>query len=197
MPDSDDVLGWLLFRQDDVISRRQALGVIPEARLRRLVASGRWTRPHRGVYVAHNGPLTAAQRAWVAALCAGAGRPAPLAGLSALAAHGLRGYETRQVHVYLPATMRYKAADAPPFLVVHRTRQLTRDDFHYPSPPRTTAARSVLDAAQWAPSGDRARAIIAAAFQQRLVEATDVSATLARMTWALRRDLITATLNDV
>ena len=58
-------LHWLLFKQDDVISRRQALRLMPDADLRHRVGSGLWVRAHRGVYVAHNGPLTDGQRAWV------------------------------------------------------------------------------------------------------------------------------------
>jgi len=194
--DADEALRLILFRQDDVISRRQALRVMPEARLRQLVASGRWVRPCRGVFVAHNGPLTPTQRSWVAALCAGAGRPAPLAGISALVAHGLRGYDSYLVHVYLPANMRCTVADRPKYLIVHRTRQLSRVDLHSARAPRTTAARAALDAAQWASSDDQARALITAAFQQRLVVATDMRDALARLTRVSRRDLIAATVND-
>lgn len=128
LPDDDAAdLDWLLFRQNDVIRRRQALRVMPEADLRRQLASGRWASPHRGVYVAHNGPLTVVQRAWVGVFVAGRGRTAPLAGLSALAAHGLRGYETKTVHVYIPAPCR--VLDAPHYVVVHRTRTSSRGVF--------------------------------------------------------------------
>jgi hypothetical protein len=151
-----------------VISRRQALSLMPESRLRQLVGSGRWTRPHRGVYLAHNAQLTPAQRAWIGVLAVGRGFPAPLAGVSALTAHGLRGYESWAVHVYLPQQMR--GTSVPRFVVIHRTRRLDRVDLHGASPPKTAPARSVLDAARWAGSDDRAPAIVAAAFQQRLVD---------------------------
>jgi len=59
MPRDDaSELDWLLFRQDGVISRRQALAVMRPADLRRLVATGRWTRRHYGIYVAHNSALS-------------------------------------------------------------------------------------------------------------------------------------------
>lgn len=187
-------LELLLLRQDGVISRRQALRVMTEARLRQVVACGRWTRPCRGVFVAHNGPLSYSQRVWIAALYAGHGRPALLAGLSALIAYGLRGYATDRVHVYLPVHAHCDAG--PPYLVVHRTRCLSRDDMRGAPPPRTAPARSAIDAAQWAPSDDRARAIIAAAFQQRLVDAVSMREALGRLTRVARRRLIAATIND-
>lgn len=189
----DGPLDRLLFRQDGVLSRRQALQVMPEASLRRLVSSGRWARPCRGVLVAHNGPLTRTQRAWVAALYAGRGRPAPLAGLSALVAHGLRGYPSDRVHVCLPIDMH--CPSGLPFLVVHRTRCLGPEDLHRAPPPRTAPARSVLDAARWAANDDLARTIIAAAFQQRL-DAGSMRAALGRLTRVSRRDVIVTTIND-
>jgi hypothetical protein len=91
--DDADELSWLLFRQNGVIGRRQALAEIPDARLRRYVATGRWANPYRGIYVAHNGPLDDQQCAWIGILGAGHGWLAPLAGTSALAAWELRGYE--------------------------------------------------------------------------------------------------------
>jgi very-short-patch-repair endonuclease len=63
-------------------------------------------------------------------------------------------------------------------------------------PPRTKIARSVVDAAQWARTEDEARAVIAAAFQQRLVAARDVQDVLRRLPRARRRRLITQTALD-
>jgi hypothetical protein len=57
MPADDaNELDWLLFRQDNVISHRQAVRFMSVSRLRHQVAAGRWSMPHRGVYVAHNAP---------------------------------------------------------------------------------------------------------------------------------------------
>jgi len=155
MPGNDDGdLDLLLFRQDGVLSRRQALRVMPEGR----------------------------------------GRPAPLAGLSALVAHGLRGYASDRVHVCLPGDMH--CPSGLPYLVVHRTRRLGPVDLHGTPPPRTAPARSVLDAAQWAANDDLARTIIAAAFQQRLADAEGMRDALGRLTRVARRDVIVATIND-
>ena len=74
----------LLDRQDDVISRRQALatGLQPHD-IRRLLRRREWVQVHRGVYVAHTGALSWIQRAWAAVLWAW---PAALWGESALRA---------------------------------------------------------------------------------------------------------------
>src|SRR5262245_22854866 len=187
-------LDWLLFRQDGVISRRQALRLMSDSRLRHLVVSGRWSLPHRGVYVAHNGTVTLAQRTWVGSFAAGSGRPAPLAGVTALQSYGLRGYESGVVHVYVPT--RKRSRSVPSYVIVHRTEQLARADLHHGPPPRTSPCRALLDAAQWAGSDDRARAIIAAAFQQRLVDASGMRRALGGLTQMRRRSLITMTIED-
>jgi hypothetical protein len=191
--DADD-LTWLLFCQDGVISRRQALRIMSEAHLRHLVAAGRWSRRHRGVFVAHNGPITEQQRVWIGSLAAGAGRPAPLAGSTALVTFGLRGVPSSRVHVYLPHRMR--ATSTPHYVVPHRTTALTGADYLGGHQPRTTPARSVIDAARWAESDDQARVVITAAFQQRLVDGTAMLTALARMPRFRRRNLITVTIHD-
>jgi hypothetical protein len=165
-----------------------------ESHLRHLVVSGRWSLPHRGVYVAHNGQLTHAQRIWIGSLAAGSGRSAPLAGVTALQSCGLRGYESGLVHVYVP--MRKRSRSVPSYVIVHRTEQLVRADLHHGPPPRTLPCRAVIDAAQWAASDDRARAIIAASFQQRLVDGDGMRRALARLARLRRRCLITRTIDD-
>jgi very-short-patch-repair endonuclease len=192
--DADD-LTYLLFLQDDVISRRQALRFMSARAIERRVASGRWRAAHRGVYVTHSGPVSREQMRWVAVLAAGAGRPALLAGLSALEVLGLRGYPSEAIHVLLPAGR--QDHDAPPWVIMHRTARLARSDVHdLGQPPCTMPARSLIDAAQWARDDDRARAIVAAGFQQRLVNADDMAAVLARMPRARRRALIRRAVDD-
>jgi very-short-patch-repair endonuclease len=139
--------------------------------------------------------MTAHQRPWVAALAAGHGLPAWLAGPSALTVHGMRGLDSRTVHVLIGA--QHQLRRPPPGVVVHRTRHLPRDDQHrLGRPPCTMPARSVVDAAQWARSDRDAIAVIAAAFQQRLVAAADLTPVLARMTHVKRRRLIVAAAAD-
>jgi hypothetical protein len=162
--------------------------------LRHHVNSGRWQLAHRAVFVAHNGPISPTQRRWIAALAVGNGRVAPLAGLTALDQLGLRGFASGSVHVLLPQHL--KGATAPAGVAVHRTRTLPRRDYHDGLPPCTAAARSVVDAASWAPSDDRARAIVAAAFQQRMVTFDQVNAVISDRSQILRRGLIAAAARD-
>ncbi|MGH3715792.1 MAG: endonuclease domain-containing protein [Micromonosporaceae bacterium] len=63
-------------------------------------------------------------------------------------------------------------------------------------PPQTTAARSIVDAAQWAATDQQARAIVAAGLQQRLTAADELDDVLARMPRAHRRALITEAVAD-
>jgi hypothetical protein len=201
-PDDADALTHLLFRQNNVISRRQALRMLTPSAIQHRLAKGHWQAAHRGIYLAvpaaggFAGGLTdPQQRRWVASLSAGGGRPAPLAGLSALVVHGLRGFGESDVHVLVSAWRR--DTDPPVFVVVHRSRELCREDVRWPaSPPCTFPARSLVDAAQWARHDDRARAIVAAAFQQRLVAADDVHRILESMGRVRRRDLIIEAVAD-
>jgi hypothetical protein len=195
-------LAELIGRQMGVISRRQALRHLSPDAIKRRVASGRWQAPHRGVYVTHTGPINRPERRWMAVLAAGAGRTALLGGLSALETVGFRrgylagpGRLAECLHVLVPA--RLKAVKAPAGVLVHRTSRLETADIHQlGSPPGTRPARSLIDAAQWAPDDDRARAIVAAGLQQRLVRADDMQAVLTRMPRARRRALIVEAVRD-
>ena len=185
----------LLLRQAGVLSRRQALRHLSDKAIRHRLASGRWRLAHRAVYLTHRGPMTEQERRWIACLAAGAGRPTYLAGASALAVLGLRGYPSKLIHVLVPAHRR--DTDPPAGVVVHRTRSLPVEDRHVNgSPPCTMPVRSLLDAAQWARSDDEAVMIIAAGFQQRLVRARDVQPVLERMPRLRRRGVIVSAVAD-
>lgn len=184
-PDEAGELDFLLFRQDGVISTRQARRFLSAKAIRHRLASGRWRPAHRGIYLTETGPVTVHQRRWIAALAAGHGRIAPLAGLSALAVLGLRGHPDRPIRVLVRAER--ADSDPPPGVRVHRTRHLPPEDVHRAGqPPCTMPGRSVVDAAQWARTDDEAVIIIAAAVQQRLVGAVDIDAVLSRP-WRIRR----------
>ncbi len=191
--DDADELTWLLFRQEDVISLGQALEHLSRKAIRHRVATGRWRQVHRAVFVAHNGPVGAAQFRWMAVLATG---PASmLGGLTAAQAGGLRGFSDRVVHLLLPATSR--RALLPPGVLAHRTTHLPGQDVvAVGQPPRTAAARSIVDAAQWATSDGMARAIVAAAFQQRLIGGGEMHEVLDRMPRLRRRRVILATARD-
>ena len=193
----DDATGLdlLLFQQDNVISRRQALRHLSRKTLEHRLASGRWCVAHRAVYLAGTGPVSAEQRPWIAVLAAGDGRRALLGGVSALTALGLRGQASFLIHVLIPA--RRQDRDPPPGVLIHRTRTLPRQDIHRLGlPPCTMPARSLVDAARWAGSDRDARALIATTLQQRLTTRDEVEAVLDRMPRVPRRQLIRESLTD-
>ncbi|MEU4473817.1 DUF559 domain-containing protein [Micromonospora sp. NPDC023888] len=191
--DDADELSWLLFHQEDVLSLAQARRHLSPKAIRHRVATGRWRQVHRAVLVAHNGPVSAGQLRWVAVLAAGP--QAVLGGLTAAQAGGLRGFPGRPVHVLLPAACR--RGSLPPGVLAHRTATLTDQDvLAVGQPRRTMPARSIVDAAQWAGADQEARAIVAAAFQQRLVAADDLHRIVDRLPRVRRRQLILGTATD-
>ncbi|TCB96639.1 DUF559 domain-containing protein [Micromonospora zingiberis] len=176
-----------------MLSLDQARQHLSPKAIRHRVSSGRWRRVHRAVYVTHNGPIAPAQLPWIGVLSAGPA--AMLGGLSAARAWGLRRYDDGLVHILLPASCR--ARSLPPGIRVHRTTLLPESDIlAVGQPRRTMPARSLVDAAQWAPSDQQARSIIAAGFQQRLVAGDDVRQVLDRLPRARRRSLIGQTAAD-
>jgi uncharacterized protein DUF559 len=193
---NDPELSWILRRQHDVISRRQILRHLTEAAVRRHLYNGRWQVPHRGIYVTHNGPLTRQQRLWVGLLAAGVGRPRlAVAGLSALEFDAFRGFSCDRLEIYLPDRLR--ARSVPDFVRIRRVKSLAPVDFQAKAwPPRTTSARSAIDAARWSSSDNRARAIITAVVQQRLATPADLLDAAYRVTRMTRRELIFATIHD-
>jgi Protein of unknown function (DUF559) len=183
----------LLDLQDGVITMAQALRHMSRKAVRHRLVTGRWQRPHRSVFVTHSGPIGTTQRRWIAVLSIG--EHAVLGGITAAQASGLHGCGDATVHVLVPAS--HRPERLPPGVIVHRSSLLDeRDILAVGRPPRTKIARSVVDAAQWARTEDEARAVIAAAFQQRLVVARDVQDVLRRLPRARRRRLITQTAMD-
>ena len=190
---------WLLYLQDGVLSREQALGHMTVAALRHRVTSGRWQRAGSGILVAHNGPVTDDQARWIAVLAAGP--HAVLAGLAAARAGGLRRDPGPVIDVLVPAATRALQPGrsvAHPMgvrLVVHRSSALPdKDVMSHVRPPRTTMARSVVDAAQWARTDDAARALVAAVCRQRLVSDEEIAEVLFRMPRARRRSVVLETV---
>jgi len=193
-------LDWLIFAQAGVLTYAQAVAHLSPGLVRHRVASRRWRRVAFGVLVTEPGPLTADQHAWVAVLAAGPG--AVLAGLAAARAGGLRGRWKRTATDVLvpgarkaPDLLRRLPVDLPA-VKVRRTRTLPEDDLQRGRPDRTSMARSVVDAAQWAPSDDEARAVIVAACQQQRVLPAEILAVTARLPRAHRRALVVTAATD-
>ncbi|MEV4508636.1 hypothetical protein AB0K00_06720 [Dactylosporangium sp. NPDC049525] len=186
-----DPLDHLLFRQHNVISRRQALRHLTRNTLYHRVASGRWQQPVRSIFVAHTGPIGVPQQRWIGVLAS----RGPLAAFSALEVLGLKGY--RKPYTEILITARRRVTLTPPDTVIRRTAYLpTEDVLTGGLPPSTVAARSLVDAAQWARDDAEATAVVAAAFQQRLVTGDEVLAVLGRLQGVRREALIRQTVED-
>ena len=193
--DDSDKLARLLALQDGVITRQQAMRLMTQGMLRHRVASGRWRQVHRGVLVTHRGPITDSQRRWIAVLAVSFAGQAYLAGLTGLIVAGLRNVRGQGIHVLIPASRR--VVGPPAGVIVHRAASVPTEhrELHM-KPPRTTSARSVVDASQWARSDDEARLVVASAFQQRLVDLPTIQDVLATMPRARRRALVLRTARD-
>jgi hypothetical protein len=114
---------------------------------------------------------------------------------------GLHGFDEPGIHLLVPngRQIRKEPIRAPLRIpvVVHRSRRLTDSDAHpVRLPPRTLLPRSLVDAASWAATDDRARAVLAAGVQQRLVRPDHLMA-VASTIRIRRRELILSTLVDV
>lgn len=177
-----------------VLTIASAIALIGEPAVRWRLHSGRWQRPCRGVLVTHSGGISDDEWLWIAVLAAGP--HALLGGLTAARLDGLTGFDDHATHVLLPACRQVRTS--LPGVVVHRSRVLGPDDAHPARlPPRTRLARSLLDAAAWSRSDDRARAVLAAGVQQRLVRPDQLEATLGRRPRLRRHALIAVTLADI
>jgi very-short-patch-repair endonuclease len=176
-----------------VLRTRDANGLYGASRVRWLVQSGRWQRPAKGVVVCHSGSLSFNESLTCELLLQH--RSAALAGLTAAALDGLRGFETRSTFILIPHTMRVRPR---PAVVVVRTRQLSARDVHPArSPRRTRTPRSIVDAASWSSTDLRCQAIIASSVQQGLVTPAALEAVAAQRAKAPRHSLIVETIRDV
>ncbi|MBB4960188.1 endonuclease domain-containing protein [Micromonospora polyrhachis] len=199
--DDASSLDWLLFEQAGTLTWRQAMTELSPGKVRHLLATGRWRRVCRGVLLTHDGPLTREQQWWVAVLASGEG--AILAGLAAARAGGLRGnWRSDRIDVLIPYDRRApdllsRMPVELPAVRVRRTRQLSADDRQRGRPDRTTMARSLVDAAQWAGTDDEAQTIVAAGCQQRRATPAEIGAVIERMPKTRRRGLLRLTVADI
>lgn len=181
-----------LVEQHGVMTRAQALTLMTRHQLYRLVGSGRWQKPARGVFVNHNGPLTPIQRDWVALLAAAGG--SVLGGLSALNHDKFDAFRPDTPVVVSPM-------GASPFefedVELHWSTYLDSRDVHpLRVPPRTRPARSVIDAASWESHEKRAREIVLAAAQKGIVAPRLLREALTRRGACRNRGLIVESYLD-
>jgi hypothetical protein len=156
------------------------------------VTVGRWQSPARGVFVVHNGPLTALQRDWVALLAAAPG--SVLGGLSALSHDRFSRFPPEQPVVISPMGSRRPEYED---LEQHWSVFLDVRDVHPArTPPRTRVARSTVDAASWEENERKAREIVLAVAQQRLVTPRQLREALQRRGRCRHRALIVESYLD-
>lgn len=160
------------------------------------LSAGRWRTCGPAVVVLHNGPLTPAQRRWVAVLAAGP--DGALCGLTAAALDGLTGWSDDTVHVLVRRGAR-PAATPEVRVQVHESRRYRPPDDRHPLrlPPRTRTERSLVDAAVWLRSPRRACGLMVAGVQQRLATAAGLAAALTAAGRVRHRRVLTAVLADV
>jgi hypothetical protein len=190
------VFDELAEQQCDVVSRAQlnALGINRHL-VRSNVEGGRWQLSGGMVVVLHSGPLTRRQREWAAVL--GAGRDAALAGRTALAVAGLRGWDDEAVHILTP-----RGRTPPPSpglrVISHQTRSPADGQLDVVGLlPRTRVERSAIDAAIWSPRPRTACGLVAAVVQQRLTTAPRLIQVLAQTGRVRHRVVLRLALTDI
>ena len=178
--------------QVDVLTRRQAVAIFGEGYVRWAVTDGRWQAPSRDVVVLHNSRLDRSQTIW-AQLLAAPPRSC-LGGLTALELDGFSGFTDDRVHLVMPQGQRRRRL---PRAVMHWSSHLDHSDVHpIRQPRRTRPARSLLDAAGWSGSDARARVLVLAGVQQRLVTPSQLRDALSRRGPCPRRAVLTETILD-
>lgn len=148
------------------VSRPQlaAHGLGPDLVRRRLVAAA-WQGVGPGAVVLHTGPLGPLERRW----CAVLGTGGVLAGRTALAVHGLVGWDVDEVEV---AVVRSGPRVGPSWLRLRTTtRWEQRDLTRRAGLPLHTVERAALDGAAWSTAARTAGGLVAAVVQQRLTTA--------------------------
>lgn len=183
--------------QDEVVTRAQLaeVGFTHDAVGSR-TAQGIWQGLGPRVVVLHSGPLTPAQARWTGVLHA---EPdAVLALATAAEAGGLRGFEESEVHVAVEHGREVGDLVHPRVTIrVHQTRHVSSDVVRLRRPARQSVARATVELASLAASDNRARALIAAAVQQRLVRPDHLYSFVVARPTLPRRRLIRETVRDV
>lgn len=181
-------------RRRRLVARHGASHVVAQ------LSAHRWQAPTSDVVVMHNGPLTPEQRVWVVLMAAPPG--SMLHGLSAAVHDGLAGFTPDGLHVVVPGSSRSQRAarfQRPREwdVQVRWSTRLDAADVN-PSvlPPRTRIARSILDAASERVAPRRARVIVLAGVQQRLVTPASLWDALSRRGRCRNRAIIAESIHD-
>lgn len=170
---------------------------VPRRLVRAHVRAGRWRPiPRRGV-VLHNGPLSG-EASWRAALLE-VGPAARLGGVTALQAHGLKGFEEPRVHIWVPKGSQKGAPSTLSERVqLHETRRWAADtDAVGVGVPRSTPSVATVQAALWARSRRQAALCLVMPVQQRLVRVEEVAQELSRVRRHEYRRMLAAVVVDL
>ncbi len=183
-----------------VLTRQGAIQAYGKSRVRAQLAAKRWQAPTSRVVILHNGPPSEDQRVWAALL---SGPPGTLLhGLSGAEYDGLRGLPADRLTLLLPGSSRSCVGRMQRIIdewqvAVRWSTVLGRIDVHpLAVPPRTRLPRSLVDAAAERVPPRRARVIILAGVQQRLVRAPALSDALSRRGHCRNRAVIAEAIID-
>jgi hypothetical protein len=180
--------------------RRAADSCFGAGHVRAQLAARRWQAPTRRVVLLHNGPPTEEQRVWTGLLSAPPG--AMLHGLSAAQYDGLRGITPDVLTLVVPGSSRNcrkrlkDIAATWPVAIRWSTVLGPADVAPAALPPRTRLARSLVDAAAERVTERRARVIVLAGVQQRLVLPSALSDALSRRGRCRNRAIISEAVVD-
>jgi len=183
----------LALEQDGVLSRAQARACgLDRWAVAHQVAAGRWQTFGDQSIAVHRLPLGRRARSRVAVW--EAGDRAALDGASALAWHGLAGFDDG-VHVVVPWP--HRTVDWPG-AVVHPSRLWHPDDIEVRDGLRVTKpAVSAIRAAMWARSDRAAATVMAMSVQQKICDATDLMLEARRLNRHKRRPLLLVIARDI
>ncbi len=160
----------------------------------------RWQAPTARVVVMHNGPLTQDQQMWVALMSAPPGTL--LHGLSGAQHDGLRGITPHQLTLVVPGSSRNclgrfgELADDWGVSLRWSTKLGPEDVNPLSVPPRTRLPRSLIDGASERVPKRRARVIVLAAVQQRLLRTPTLWEALSRRGRCRNRAIIVESIID-
>lgn len=180
--------------QAGLVTRRQlgAMGVHPDV-VRRRLAARVWAARSPTVVSLTTGPSSVEQLRWLAVL--NAPGMAALAGRTALAVHGLRGWESSTVSAIVAVG---DHAAAVPGIDYHRTRRPFGDwSVARGGLPVLMAAPAALLTASRLPDERSAAGVLAAVVQQRLASADVLGSWLERLPRLRRSKRLAAALDDI
>lgn len=190
-------LARLMARQEGVISRSQVLELGgDDVDIRRKIRRREWAPVHPGVYVAHTGPLTRAQRVWAAVLLHW---PAAVHRESALELHGLK-QDRRRSRTEEPVRLAIDAARRTPATVpgieVERLRDARSWLTPHHWPPRVQVELALLKVASGRDLAG-AIAVLADGCQQRRTDVTRLLLAVERLPTLPGRAALVEVLHDV